>query len=150
MKGEFLPKNPDFHQMVSDSFARQQFMHFIGAELVKVASGYCEIHLPFRSKLSQQHGFFHAGIIGTLADNAAGYAAYSLMPAGASILSVEFKINLLSPGDGDLLRAKAQVLKAGKTLTVCRSEVYVEKGGVEKLCAAAQVTLIGKVPDSPT
>lgn len=120
-------------------------MHFIGAELVKVASGYCEIQLPFRSELSQQHGFFHAGIIGTLADNAAGYAAYSLMPAGASILSVEFKINLLSPGDGDLLRAKAQVLKAGKTLTVCRSEVYVEKDGVEKLCAAAQVTLIGKL-----
>ena len=134
--------------MVKDSFAQQKFMHFIGAELVDVSPGACEIRLSYRPELAQQHGFFHAGIIGTLADNAAGYAAYSLMPAGASILSVEFKINLLAPGDGDLLRAKSHVLKAGKTLTVCRSEVYVEKSGVEKLCAAAQVTLIGKVPDS--
>ena len=130
--------------MVSTSFAQQPFMDFIGAKLVKVAAGFCEIHLPCRAELTQQHGFFHAGIIGTLADNAAGYAAYSLMPAGASILTVEFKINLLRPGDGDLLVAKSEVLKAGKTLTVCRSEVFVSKNGVEKLCAAAQVTLMGQ------
>ena len=94
-------------QKVKDSFNRQEFMHFIGARLTVLKDGYCEIELDHKKELSQQHGFFHAGIIGSLADNAAGYAAFSKMEQDSSILSVEFKINLMSPGDGEKLIAKA-------------------------------------------
>ncbi|MDC8003705.1 PaaI family thioesterase [Aureisphaera galaxeae] len=117
-------------------------MELIGAELVAVDAGYCEIRLPFREDLTQQHGFFHAGVVGTLADNTAGYAGYSLMQENASVLTVEFKLNLLAPGKGEALVAKANVLKSGRTLTVCRCDVYAVSEGQEKLCAAAQVTLI--------
>ena len=85
---------------------------------------------------------FHAGIISSIADSAAGYAGFSLMAKNSSILTVEFKLNLLSPGDGEKLVAKANVLKNGRTLTLCRSEVFVVKHGEQKLCAAAQSTLI--------
>ncbi|GAB5399924.1 MAG: PaaI family thioesterase [Aureisphaera sp.] len=139
---DFVPRDPNFRQKVKDSFQRQQFMDFIGAEFIKVDAGYCEIRLPYRETLTQQHGFFHAGIIGAMADNAAGYAGYSLMEVDASVLTVEFKLNLLAPGKGEALVAKAQVLKSGKTLTVCRSDVFAISEGQEKLCAAAQVTLI--------
>ncbi len=132
----------DFEEKIKDSFARQKFMNFIGGKVVKVEDGFCEIHLPFKEELTQQHGFFHAGVISTLADNAAGYAAFSKMDANSSILTVEFKLNLMSPGDGEMLIAKAKVLKSGKTLTICRADVFVIKNGKEKLCAAAQSTLI--------
>jgi uncharacterized protein (TIGR00369 family) len=138
----YIPKDENYPARIKESFARQHFMDFIGAELVTIQPGYCEIHVPYRKELSQQHGFFHAGIVGTLADNAAGYAAYTYMAADSSILTVEYKINLMGPGDGDLLIAKSHVLKYGKTLTICRSDVYIRKDGIEKLCAAAQVTLI--------
>ncbi|WP_240964219.1 PaaI family thioesterase [Flavivirga algicola] len=117
-------------------------MELIHANLIDVKPGYCEIQIPYNPILTQQHGFFHAGIISTIADNAAGYASFSLMEEDASVLTVEFKLNLMSPGDGDLLIAKANVLKNGRTLTICRSEVFIRKNGVEKLCAASQTTLI--------
>ncbi len=139
---KFEPKDQQYRERVLQSFNRQKFMHFIHAELKVVRPGYCEIHLPFDEKLTQQHGFFHAGIIGTLADNAAGYAGFSLMENTSSVLTVEFKINLMSPGDGDYLVAKAEVLKRGRTLTICRSEVFTVKNGEERLCAAAQSTLM--------
>ncbi len=139
---EFTPRDPDYKNKVRESFERQQFMTYINAELVEVLPGYCEIHIPYDSNLTQQHGYFHAGIISTLADNAAGYASFSLMEEDASILTVEFKLNIMSPGDGEKLIGKAKVLKSGKTLTICRAEVYAVKQGVEKLCAAAQSTLI--------
>ncbi len=139
---DFKPRDPNFVAKVQDSFQRQKFMEFIGAELGTVQPGYCEIRLPYQDSLTQQHGFFHAGVIGTLADNAAGYAGYSLMEPDASVLTVEFKLNLLAPGKGEALVVKANVLKSGKTLTVCRSNVYAITDGQEKLCAAAQVTLI--------
>lgn len=132
----------NFEDKIKDSFARQKFMNFIGGKVVKVEDGFCEIHLPFKEELTQQHGFFHAGVISTLADNAAGYAAFSKMDENSSILTVEFKLNLMSPGDGEMLIAKAKVLKSGKTLTICRADVFVIKNGKEKLCAAAQSTLI--------
>ncbi len=100
--------------------------------------------------LHQQHGFFHAGTIGTIADNAAGYAAYSLMNAESSVLTVEFKLNLLAPGNGALLIARGHVIKPGRTLTVCQSDVFVRRNSEEKRCAVALITLIqlaGK-PDS--
>lgn len=139
---QFEPKTKNYKQKVEDSFKLQKFMEFIGAKLIKVEPGFCEIHLPYHENLTQQNGYFHAGIISTLADNAAGYASFSLMEEDASVLSVEFKLNLISPGIGDLLIARANVLKSGKTLTICRADVFTLKDGVEKLCAASQATLI--------
>ena len=139
---EFQARNPDFERRVRDSFARQPFMDTLGAELFLLRPGFYKIHLPYRRELSQQHGFFHGGIIGTLADNAAGYASFSLMPADASILTVEYKMNILAPGDGSLLISRGQVVKSGRTLTVTGSDVFVEKDGRETLCARALTTMI--------
>ncbi|WP_025667988.1 PaaI family thioesterase [Aquimarina megaterium] len=139
---KFEPKSDTYKKKVKESFERQEFMKLINAQLIDVQPGYCEIHVPYHSSLTQQHGFFHAGIISTIADNAAGYAGFSLMEENSSVLTVEFKINLMAPGDGELLIGKSSVLKNGKTLTICKSEVFIIKNGVEKLCAAAQLTLI--------
>lgn len=138
----YEPKNKDFREKIQASFDRQNFMDLIGAELGEVNAGYCEIKVPFNESLTQQHGFFHAGVISTLADNTAGYAAYSLMEADSSILTVEFKLNLLAPGKGDALVGKAEVIKNGRTLTICRSEIYAIQDGNATLCAAVQSTLI--------
>ena len=141
----FTALDPSFKQKISDSFARQPFMHFIGAQLVAVEPGYCEIHLPYHQNLAQQHAYFHGGMIGTIADNSAGYAAYSLMPSDSSILTVEYKLNLVTPGDGDLLIGRGQVIKPGRTLTVSKADVFVVKAGIEKLCATSLVTLMAMV-----
>jgi uncharacterized protein (TIGR00369 family) len=144
----FQPSDPHYEDRVRTSFARQRFMDFLGAQLKAMHPGYCEIHLPYKEELSQQHGFFHAG---TIADNAGGYAAYSLMDADSTVLTVEFKLNLLAPGRGALLIARGHVIKPGRTLTVCQSDVSVMRDGEEKRCAVAPITLIrlaGK-PDSP-
>ena len=139
---QFTPSDPDFEKKVNDSFSRQAFMEFIGARLVEVRPGYCEIHVGYKKELCQQHEFFHAGVVGTIADNSAGYAAFSLMPADSSILTVEYKLNLVAPGDGALLIGRAQVIKPGHTLTICKSEVFAVKNGVEKLCATSLITLM--------
>ena len=117
-------------------------MAFIKAELVKTALGYCEIKLPYSKNLTQQHGFFHAGVVATIADNTAGYAAYSLMDSNSTILTVEFKINLIAPAKGEYLVGKAKVIKKGKTLTICQSEVFAQIGEDQKLCAITQTTLM--------
>ncbi|WP_282088751.1 PaaI family thioesterase [Aquimarina algiphila] len=139
---KFEPKSDHYLQKVRESFERQKFMKLINAKLIDVQPGYCEIHVPYDSNLTQQHGFFHAGVISTIADNTAGYAGFSLMEKDSSVLTVEFKINLMAPGDGELLIGKSTVLKNGRTLTICRSEIFIVKNGKEKLCAAAQITLI--------
>jgi len=139
---KYVPLDPQYEERIRASFARQAFMGFIGARLVEVLPGYCEIQVPYKRELTQQHGYFHAGVIGTLADNTGGYAAYTLMAADASVLTVEYKLNLLSPGEGELLIARGAVVKPGRTLTVCRSDVVVVKDGVEKLCAIGVVTLM--------
>jgi uncharacterized protein (TIGR00369 family) len=143
--------DPEAEARVRGSFGRQQFMSFLGAEITELRPGFCEIQLAYRPELGQQHGFFHAGVVGTLGDTAGGYAAYSLMPAGWSILTVEFKLNLIAPGDGEQLIARSEVVKAGRTLTICRGDVFVVRGGEEKLCAVLQQTLIGLAgkPDTP-
>lgn len=142
MSTTFNPQFPDYKSKVEQSFASQKFMEHIGAELIDVQPGYCEIHVPFNDNLTQQNGFFHAGVIGTIADNTAGYASLSLMKEHSSVLSVEFKLNLMRPADGELLIGKGYVLKYGRTLTVCRADVFIVKDGIEKLCAAAQLTMI--------
>jgi uncharacterized protein (TIGR00369 family) len=110
--------DPAFEARVRASFARQGVMTTIGARLTRVAAGAVEIELPFRSDLTQQHGFVHAGVITTIADSACGYAAFSLMPAEASVLTVEYKVNLLAPARGDRFVARGRVVKPGRTLTV--------------------------------
>ena len=102
---------------------------------------------PARAELTQQKGFVHGGIVGMIADTACGYAAYSLMPAGASLVTVEYKINMLAPGRGERLLARAEVIKSGRTLSITRGEVYAEQGGVQTLCAAMQQTLM-MLPDT--
>ncbi|HEX7837268.1 MAG TPA: PaaI family thioesterase [Kofleriaceae bacterium] len=136
------PRDPEFARKVRDSFDRQPVMHFIGATMTRIEPGHVEIELPYRRELTQQHGFFHGGIASAIADSAGGYAAFSLMPANSSVLTVEYKINLIAPADGELLRAIGQVVKSGRTLTVCELKVMVMKAGVESLCAVGMQTMM--------
>jgi uncharacterized protein (TIGR00369 family) len=145
------PRDPAFARRVTDSFARQGAMAHLGAELASVAPGAVEIRLPYRAEVSQQHGFFHGGVVATIGDSAGGYAAYTLMPRDASILTVEYKINLLAPAKGQALVARGRVVKPGRTLSVTSVDVFAVDGGRETLCAVMQQTLIclhGK-PDAP-
>ena len=136
------PRNPDWEATVRTSFARQKVMNLIGAEMGVLAPGHCEIRLPFRDDLTQQNSFFHAGITGTIVDSAGGYAGLTLMPAGADVLTVEFKLNLLAPADGDILVAEGQVLKSGRNLVITRGEVYAIRNGKATHCASMQQTLM--------
>jgi uncharacterized protein (TIGR00369 family) len=140
--GRFEPVDPDYRARVRDSFDRQPAMRLIGAEMTRLDPGFCEIHLPYRTANTQQHGFVHGGVVGMIADSAGGYAAYTLYPAGASILTVEYKLNLLAPARGDTLVARAKVVKPGRTLTVVRADVFAIEGEQEILCATMQQTLI--------
>jgi uncharacterized protein (TIGR00369 family) len=141
-KHAFPPRNPDWEATVRGSFARQQVMRLIGAGMGALSPGHCEIRLPFRADLTQQNGFFHAGITSTIVDSAGGYAGLTLMPAGADVLTVEFKLNLLAPADGDLLVAEGQVLKSGRNLVITRGEVYAIRDGKATHCATMQQTLM--------
>ena len=134
--------DPQFDAKVRDSFARQPAMRLIGASLVRVEAGRVDIELPMRADLTQQHGFVHGGIVGMIADSAGGYAAYTLMPPGASVLTVEYKINLLAPARGKTLVASGEVVKAGRTLSLSRVDVYGIDGGRETLVATMQLTLM--------
>ena len=137
------PLNPSFAADVANNFAQQSVMKLIGARLALVEPGVVEIELPFRADLTQQDGFLHAGVITTVADSAAGYAAYTLMPAGSRVLSIEFKVNLLRPARGELFVARAEVIKAGRTLTVARADVFAVRTNSEKeLVATMQGTML--------
>ena len=129
---DIRPLNPSFATDVANSFVQQPIMNLIGARLALVEPGIVEIELPFRADLTQQDGYLHAGVITTVADSAAGYAAYTLMPAGARVLSIEFKVNLLRPARGELFVARAEVIKAGRTLTVVRADVFAVRTNAEK------------------
>ena len=139
---DFTATDPDFAERVRKSFDAQGIMDHIGATLTLIEPGVCEIELPYSDAVSQQYGFFHGGVIGTIADSAGGYAAFGLMDAEDGILTVEYKLNLMAPADGDLLVARGQVVRAGRTLTVARAEVGVVKNGVEVACAAMQQTIM--------
>jgi uncharacterized protein (TIGR00369 family) len=117
-------------------------MALIGAKLAHVAPGAVDISVDFRPELSQQHGFFHGGIVGTAADSAGGYAAFSLMPADSSVLTVEYKMNLVAPANGTQLVAKGRVIKPGRTLTICSVDVFVQRDGREHHCAVLLQTLM--------
>ena len=134
--------DPSFESRVRHSFAEQRVMAFIGASLGTVAPGEVDIILPFRDDLTQQDGFLHAGIVAAVADSACGYAAHSLMPATARVLSIEFKLNLLAPAVGERLEARGRVVRAGKTITVCRADVVAVTGATEKLVATMTGTMM--------
>jgi uncharacterized protein (TIGR00369 family) len=136
------PQDPEFEPRVRASFERQRFMSTIGARLVRVAPGEVDIELDVRSELTQQHGFLHAGVLAAAADSACGYAALSLMPAGAAVLSVEFKINMLAPAAGDRVVARGRVIRAGKTVTVCWGDVTAYAGFEERLVATMVGTMM--------
>lgn len=138
----FVPGDQNYEQRVRDSFARQGIMTHIGAELGRVEPGYCEIRLPFRDTLTQQHGFFHGGVTTTIADSACGYAGFTLMPADATVLTIEYKVNFLAPADGELLFARGHVVKPGRSIIVCQSEVTVVKGDSQRVCASMTETMM--------
>jgi uncharacterized protein (TIGR00369 family) len=138
----FEPLNPDFETRVRESFARQKLMTTIGANLTEVSPGRVIIEMPFNEDFTQQHEFIHAGIITAIVDSACGYAAFSLMPVDADVLSIEYKVNFLSPAVAERFIARGQVIKTGRTITVCEGDVTALNEGKEKTVAAMMATMI--------
>ncbi len=136
------PIDPGFEARVRASFAKQGLMETLGASIARVSPGEVDLALPMTPAVSQQHGFMHAGAVASIADSAAGYAALTLMPTGAGVLTAEFKINLLAPAMGDRIVARGRVVKAGRTLTLAQSDVFAEREGQEKLIALLTATLM--------
>jgi uncharacterized protein (TIGR00369 family) len=142
----FIPQDANFAEKTRASFAQQGFMKYLGALMTVIEPGRCEIRVPFRSELGQQDGYFHAGVSGAIADSASGYAAYSLMPLDSNVLTVEYKLNLVAPALGELVIARGYVIRAGRTLTVCRADVHVVRDGAEKICATSLSTIMALAP----
>jgi uncharacterized protein (TIGR00369 family) len=137
-----IPQDPAFAERVRASFAQQGAMHTIGATLGEIAAGRVVIALPWRQELTQQHGFLHAGIVATALDSACGYAASTLMPADAGVLTIEYKINLLAPARGESFRMEGFVVKPGRTISVTEGRAYAVCQGSEKLIATMGATLM--------
>ena len=134
--------NKNFEAAVRGSFERQELMKTISAKLTLVRPGEIEIEMPYRIKLTQQHGLIHAGILTAVMDSACGYAALSLMPEKTEVLTVEYKVNFLSPGTGEWFKAKGRVLKAGATISVCAGNVVIPQKGGEDVVATMLATMI--------
>jgi uncharacterized protein (TIGR00369 family) len=147
----FTVVDPAYEARVRESFGRQGFMAALGATIARVAPGFCEIHIPFASGVAQQHGYFHGGVVGAAADNAAAYAAFTLIGPTATVLTVEYKVNFLAPANGRLLIAEGRVLRAGRTLLCCKTDLCTVDGADASPCAVALatiMTLAGR-PDRP-
>lgn len=142
MMTTFTPPDPGFEARVRSSFDLQRLMKTLNATLVNVIPGEVHIEIPFQPELTQQNGFIHAGIITSIVDSACGYAAYSLMERASGVLTVEYKVNLLSPAIGDRFVAVGRVRKAGRTLTVCDGDVFAHKDGGQKLVATMLATMM--------
>src|SRR5437868_15548361 len=138
----FTPAFAGYAERARSSFARQGAMALIGAQIVDVRPGYCAIAIKPRPEIAQQHGYVHAGIVSAIVDSAGGYAGFTLFPEDSSVLTVEYKLNLVAPASGEQLVAEAEVVKPGRTLAITRGEVYAERGGKRILCAIMQQTLI--------
>ena len=138
----FVPANPAFEDRTRASFARQGAMAHLGAVLERIEPGRVEISMRFRPELSQQHGFFHAGMISAIAATAGGYAGFTLFPADGAVLTVEFKLNLLAAADGERAVAVGEVIRSGRSLTVCRIDAFVDKDGRRTHCATGTQTLM--------
>ena len=134
--------DPHFAERVRDSFTRQNAMALIEASMPVIEHGRTEIHLPHWPGVEQQHGFVHGGVVGMIADSAAGYAAMTTVAAEASVLTVEYKMNLVAPADGEQLSARGRVVRPGRTLIVTQAEVFAVRDGQETLCALMQQTIM--------
>ena len=134
-----------FAESVRQSFAMQQFLEMIGAKLETIEPGACVIRMPVGPRLGQQHGYVHGGVIAAIADTAGGYAALSLMPSESSVVTVEFKINFLAPGRGQVLVACGSVVHRGKTLSIVQSDVFALEHGAEVHITAMQASMIRRV-----
>lgn len=146
----FTPQDPDYAARIRRGFAGQYFMHTLGSELAVVEPGYVEIEAPHHARLTQQDGYFHGGVVATLADAAGGFAAWTLLAADKVVLTVEFKLNLLRPAHGELLVTQSRVVKPGGRLSVCQSDVYIHRAGERRHCATALVTMMtieGTLPE---
>ncbi|UUZ69549.1 PaaI family thioesterase [Polaromonas sp. P2-4] len=142
---EFQTRDPHFAQRVRASFERQGAMKTLGASLAEVQPGRVVIELDWAAHLTQQHGFLHAGMVATALDSACGYAGFTLMADDAAVLTIEFKTNLLAPAKGQRFRMVGQVIKPGRTITVCEGQAYAIDGGREKLVATMSCTLMAVV-----
>lgn len=138
----FQPGDPNYESRVRSSFDKQEVMKTIGAKLVKVMPGEVHIEFPFSGSLTQQHGYIHAGIVTSVVDSACGYAAYTLMPAESEVLTIEYKVNFLSPAKGDRFRGVGKVVRSGRNITVCSGDVVSFDRGKEKVVAAMLGTMI--------
>jgi len=139
----FAAKDPHFSERIRASFARQEAMRSLGIEIARIAPGEVDLAMPYAPALTQQHGFIHGGIVATALDSARGYAAFSLMPPDAAVLTVEFKTNLLAPAKGERFLFRARVVKPGRTLTVCEAQAFaVEGDSEERLIATMTGTLM--------
>ncbi len=139
----FVPSDPEFDRRVRSSFARQNIMALLQATIARVAPGQVDIALPVRPEVTQQHGFVHAGVVTTIVDSACGYAALTLMPPGAGVLSIEFKTNLLAPARGKSLSARARVLKPGRNIFVCAGDVFALDDSGETIVGTLLATMMG-------
>lgn len=139
---QFQPKDPDYAVRVRASFDLQQAMTLIGAELAVIEPGFTEIHLPYQPQLTQQRGYVHGGVVGMIADSAAGYAAATLTPHDSDVLTVEYKLNLVAPAEGQRLVARGEVVKPGRTLIITRAEVFAIRDEKWTLCALMQQTIM--------
>ena len=146
MNRPFEPSDPEFRNRVSASFDAQAVMRTLNATLARVEPGEVEIEFPYRADLTQQDGFIHAGISSTIMDSACGYAAFTLMPAEARVLTIEFKVNLLAPAAGERFVARGRVKKPGRSITVAEGELYAFEGAREKLVASMSGTLMTLLP----
>jgi uncharacterized protein (TIGR00369 family) len=138
----FEPKNPDYRAIAIHTFEQQRAMKTLGISIARLEPSEVDLAMDYAAEFTQQHGFVHAGIITAGLDNACGIAAFTLMPAGAGILTVEFKVNLLAPARGERFVFRATVVKPGRTLTVCEARAYATQGGVETLIATMSGTLM--------
>jgi uncharacterized protein (TIGR00369 family) len=138
----FDPRDAGFETRTRASFARQAMMDTLGMTLDRVAPGEVEMSMPLDSRFTQQHGFLHGGAIAAGLDTACGYAAFSLMQAEAGILTIEFKVNLLSPGRGERFRFAGRVVKPGRTLVFCEGTAHAVQDGVERLIATTTATMM--------
>jgi uncharacterized protein (TIGR00369 family) len=142
----FLPKNPDYLKVVTATFDRQQAMRTLGISIARIEAGEVDLSMPYSPEWTQQNGFVHGGIITAGLDNACGMAAFTLMPPGSDILTVEFKTNLLAPAKGERFAFRACVVKPGRTLTVCEGRAFAEHDGKESLIATMTGTLMALMP----
>jgi uncharacterized protein (TIGR00369 family) len=139
---QFPPQNPAFEALVRETFARQQVMTTLGAELISVTPGEVAIRFPFRQEMTQQHGFLHAGIVTAVVDTACGAAAFTLMPEQTGVLTIEYKVNFLAPAAGDSFVARGRVIKPGRNVMVCTGEVTAFQGERETTIAIMQTTMM--------